>query len=1191
MKSLILPLFLIFYSVNIFAQAGFEENVITESQTVNALRYADVFSVDLDGDGDNDIITTSYNQDKLFWFKNLDGLGTFSKEIVISDQLNRVSSSFASDLDNDGDLDLLASTVLDNSIVWFENLDGQGNFGTMQLISNYGFEARFVISFDIDLDGDNDVVAAFGDSGSSDKIVWYENLNGQGSFGSQHLITTNIDYTSSLFAKDIDNDGDMDLVSTSIFDDKVAWYENLNYGFSSQHAINSDATHAEDAFLTDLDGDGDNDVVYNYSYIQYNVIEYCGLSWQENMDGQGAFGPETLVSDNCGFQKLCLDDMDGDGDADIVVSYGVGLVLYKNLDGLGAFGSEYLITNRAVGMEDVYVVDLDNDGDKDVISVSSSDEKLAWYENMDGLGTFGDQRVLYMGKNLDDPNYLEIKDFDNDGDMDILCASRGDGKYSWYENLDGQGSFNDGELIWVASNDKAKRIKMIDVDLDGDLDLITSDYGGGVIAWHENIDGQGTFGDPNVIYSSPTQNNDFDIAIGDIDNNGYPDVIATFRNLSKTFLYKNLNGIFSPQQQLSNSPSPTLISVSDLDNDGDLDFVYNYNYSNSNYNGFAVVENVDGSGSNFSFSYLGPHYRPDSMKLVDLDGDNDTDIVWSSQYKIYKQVNLGGLNYGDEELIYDGPSPVTDIFLVDIDNDGDEDILASAPYAEDLCFILENVDGNGTFGNRREIGVNSSDSFITAGDLNNDGLIDPVTISLDHDKIFWFKNLGVPNKIIGKVQLDVDGNGCDDSDTSISDLMVLSTGATDSFATFTQDDGSFMLHTNVGDYITSLSSSVPPYFSITPNSYSSSFTEFGNVVSGADFCLFALQSVDDLNIVIYPLSTPRPGSNVTYKVIYRNKGTTQLSGNISYEFDSSEMVFLDASEAISSQTLNSLTFDFTNLDPFETRAIYLNFDLFAPPITNIGEEIVSTATINPTLDNLSEDNIFSLYETVVGPYDPNDIQVLEGSEIYYDDVDKYLHYIIRFQNTGTDNAIFIKVQNQLDNKLDWTTMQLESLSHNGRVEITNGTDVEFIFDNINLPDSTSDEPNSHGYIAYKIKPKNDVQVGDIFYNTADIYFDFNTPITTNTVSTEIVENLSVEEFENTLIKVYPNPTIDLLNIDSANHLVSKLKITDINGRLILNKDIDNKTNFSLNLSSLDSGLYFVNIQTNSGIKNVKVVKQ
>ena len=164
-------------------------------------------------------------------------------------------------------------------------------------------------------------------------------------------------------------------------------------------------------------------------------------------------------------------------------------------------------------------------------------------------------------------------------------------------------------------------------------------------------------------------------------------------------------------------------------------------------------------------------------------------------------------------------------------------------------------------------------------------------------------------------------------------------------------------------------------------------------------------------------------------------------------------------------------------------------------------------------------------------------------------MDKYLNYIIRFQNTGTASAINVRVENILDNHLDWQSFQLLSTSHDNRVEINDGNQVAFFFDGIYLPDSTSNEPESHGFIAYKIKPKSDIQVGDIISNTADIYFDFNEAVITNTVTTEIVEPVSIDE--NTLLNfsIYPIPTSGILTIQTKEN-ISQIEIYDRLGQLL-----------------------------------------
>jgi hypothetical protein len=148
--------------------------------------------------------------------------------------------------------------------------------------------------------------------------------------------------------------------------------------------------------------------------------------------------------------------------------------------------------------------------------------------------------------------------------------------------------------------------------------------------------------------------------------------------------------------------------------------------------------------------------------------------------------------------------------------------------------------------------------------------------------------------------------------------------------------------------------------------------------------------------------------------------------------------------------------------------------------------------------------------------------------------------------------------------------------------------VSFIFDNINLPDSTSNEPNSHGYIAFRIKPKPDVQLGDVFSGVAAIYFDFNTPIITNTVTTEIVAPLSVNDFNRQSIQLFPNLAKNKLEI-SSNQIIDKLTVIDINGRLLKSINISDVA-YSLDISNLSKGVYFLEIQYGTSKSTKKFIK-
>ena len=442
------------------------------------------------------------------------------------------------------------------------------------------------------------------------------------------------------------------------------------------------------------------------------------------------------------------------------------------------------------------------------------------------------------------------------------------------------------------------------------------------------------------------------------------------------------------------------------------------------------------------------------------------------------------------------------------------------------------------------------------------------------------------NNITGNTNIDLDINGCDEDDYALQNMLVIAINETESYGAFTQNDGEYLLYTNEGNYTTSLITNLPSYFTASPSSYTNTFIDFDNTFT-ADFCITPNQTVNDVNISIIPTNPARPGFNTSFQIVYKNIGTTHLNGNVTLEFDDTKLSFLNASETVNAQTSNSLTFNYTNLNPFETRTIDLVFNVNAPTATqptNIGDVLDFTATINPIVgDYTTDDNIFTLKQTVIGSYDPNDMTILEGNEIQLSDADKFLHYVIRFQNTGTASAINVVVKNILDNHLDWSTLQLENLSHNNRVAIKNGNEIEFIFENIDLLDSTTDEPNSHGFVAYKIKPKSDIALDDVILNKADIFFDFNEAIETNTTTTTIVNTLVVNE--NTLLdfSVYPTPTKNILNIKSKTE-ITKIEIYSKLGQKI--KEImENK----INISNLTQGLYFVKVEDINGNFGVKKI--
>jgi len=441
------------------------------------------------------------------------------------------------------------------------------------------------------------------------------------------------------------------------------------------------------------------------------------------------------------------------------------------------------------------------------------------------------------------------------------------------------------------------------------------------------------------------------------------------------------------------------------------------------------------------------------------------------------------------------------------------------------------------------------------------------------------------NQLTGQVTYDEGDDGCDPNDQPISSIIHSTDGIND-FASIAAPTGGYNLHVYEGTYDTQIIG-LPDYFITDPIIYQNTFTGF-NQTETVDFCITATEAVSDLSVTLMPTSQARPGFESSYQIVYSNIGTTTVSGTIDFDFNEALVGFQLSDPSPANATVNSISWDFENLLPFTSRTIDITMLVEQPPVVEGDDILQYTTSIAPSDSDVTpNDNTFELNQVVVNSYDPNDKTCLEGEEVLIENADEYLHYLIRFQNTGTASAINVRVADQLDEKLDWTTLVIESLSHSGRTEIQNGRDVSFIFDDIYLPHEAADPEGSNGFIAYKIKPKEDVVLGDTIENTAYIFFDFNPPIITNTTETTFVETLTVDDVPTITVEVYPNPTSDVLYINS-NESLEKLTIYNSLGQSIRAEDVEG-INSQIDMSNLDTGIYFISLQTISGSSKYKQI--
>lgn len=442
------------------------------------------------------------------------------------------------------------------------------------------------------------------------------------------------------------------------------------------------------------------------------------------------------------------------------------------------------------------------------------------------------------------------------------------------------------------------------------------------------------------------------------------------------------------------------------------------------------------------------------------------------------------------------------------------------------------------------------------------------------------------NFISGTIRYDEDEDGCDQNDVGLSGFMInFNDGNRDYVAI--SNNGNFNF-TTVGPEWTVSVINTPDYVSVDP---ATAVVTFENSNQGeVNFCLTSDENITDLSIRMLAITEARPGFETHYQLIVENSGYRMVpNAMITLTFDDEKQEYISASLPPSSVQNNELNFELENLPAFGREYINIVMQTFIPPIVEGGDIMSFTAHVSPDENDYTpEDNTYVFDQVVVNSFDPNDKQVMQGEEIYIDQADEYLDYIIRFQNTGTASAINVKVADVLDPKLDWSTLMPISSSHDYYIQITNGNILEFKFDNINLPHEAGNEPESHGYIAYKIKPRSDVQIGDVISGDAGIYFDFNPPIITNTVSTEIVERtvgITDNSLKN-LVRIYPNPTEKIINISLSNQIqLEELIIYNLQGQQMQK----NKEKI-VNVGNLSDGIYLLKIITDKGIINHRFVK-
>lgn len=720
---------------NIYGQISFEDGKEIISSSDYSSKVTALISADLNNDGFKEVIVGSYYDNKILFYKNINGnLLHYKSHVLIETKHTQYASDFdlySMDLDNDGLLDIIVTNDYLDKLSWYKNL-GDFNFSTEIVITNGIDKPKSVIAGDIDNDGDNDIVVGV----YNDKNVSIFINNGNGIFSAQKIITKFSLEVNKVKLIDLDKNGFLDIVC-GVRGGTIYLIKNIDgTNFKTpEHIVGGSDTEANFGFL-DINNDSYFDLIFISNY--NNSINYV------KNEKHNGFAPPSVIKTIYEPTDLVIKDIDNDGLKDIVVSTQKDdkVVWYKNLSQYYAlFSFPNKVSTEVKNPFNILVEDFDNDNTFEFISSShmnndNKNKKLSIFKYNTTTSSYDESLINHF---IGGPNVVRIADLNNDGLNDVIIGIQ---SIIWNENL-GNNIFSLHKFISPGiKTSTVSDLEIKDIDSDGWLDIIG--VVDGKLQVYKNLNGKKF----ELIYSLTNGSLISEIEISDINNDQKQDIIVSF-NSSDTpiakiintgnFTFENLSAIYNSTN--GSGYKAYKFKCGDLDGDGDIDIIF----SAKDLNSILWLEN-DGSGD-FSNKIFNSNVYSDNVEIGDIDNDGDLDVV--SGYRknapdLHWHKNIENKSF---ETIKIGVQNIESITLKDINNDGFLDIIGTAlenysSFDERIFYYLFN--GN-SFEKQYTIeSLGSKQSLnrdLAIGDLNNDGKLDIVSsYNFFLDKVKYFIN-------------------------------------------------------------------------------------------------------------------------------------------------------------------------------------------------------------------------------------------------------------------------------------------------------------------------------------------------------------------------------------------------------------------------------------------------------------------
>ncbi|MBP6575083.1 MAG: DUF11 domain-containing protein [Flavobacteriales bacterium] len=430
------------------------------------------------------------------------------------------------------------------------------------------------------------------------------------------------------------------------------------------------------------------------------------------------------------------------------------------------------------------------------------------------------------------------------------------------------------------------------------------------------------------------------------------------------------------------------------------------------------------------------------------------------------------------------------------------------------------------------------------------------------------------NAITGRVYADHNANGSYDPGEAGCPLSTIQSSLGNSMSGVDQD-GRYAFGVVPGAYAITCPYAHPYATSISPAQHTATFADWDGSDTLNDFVVTLQPNIQDLVTDITHVLFPVPGFDSPNTLTLLNSGTQPQDVILTFSHDVNT-TFVSSTTPPDIINGNTLTWNFMQLGIGEQRTINLLINTSAG--TSLGTIVTHTLVASPVpSDQTPTDNSSTSTTTVVSSWDPND-KTVSPTELTPAEVSagERVAYTVRFQNTGTYQATRVVITDTLSSDLQWNTVQLIAASHAHTWYIENGV-LFVVFDNINLPDSNANEPESHGFVKFSMKPVSTLMLGASVSNTANIYFDFNEPVITNAAVFTVDDNTATIDVDRAHMQLSPNPVSDALTvIFSQPEQGALLEVVDVTGRVVL-ATVVSGTQAVLDVQALRAGSYHVRL--------------